>query len=58
VRGAAENFLPGAAVAATSFLKRRPGFGGGIVLFHEELSEARCATLAEAFPPLRCDRSP
>ena len=55
VLGATESFLPGAVVAVASFLRQHPGFGGGIVLFHDGLSEARCATLAEAFPPLRCE---
>ena len=51
--GATESFLPGAVVAVTSFLKQHPGFGGGIVLFHDGLPEALRATLAAAFPPLR-----
>lgn len=51
--GATQSFLPGAVVAVTSFLKQHPGFGGGIVLFHDGLPEALRTTLAEAFPPLR-----
>ncbi|MCY4634681.1 MAG: hypothetical protein OXG04_09300 [Acidobacteria bacterium] len=48
-----ESFLPGAVVAVASFLKQHPRFGGGMVFFHHGLPEARCAALAEAFPPLR-----
>ena len=55
VLGATETFLPGAVVAATSFLKQHPGFAGGAVLFHDGLPEARCADLERAFPPLRCE---
>lgn len=51
--GGTENFLPGAVVAIASFLKQHPGFGGGIVFFHDGLPEARCTALARAFPPLR-----
>ena len=53
VLGATDSFLPGAVVAVASFLKQHPGFGGGIVLFHDGLPEARHTALAEAFPPLR-----
>ena len=53
--GTTESFLPGAVVAVASFLKQHPGFGGGIVLFHDGLPEARCAALERAFPPLRCE---
>ena len=53
--GATESFLPGAVVAVASFLKQHPGFGGGVVLFHDGLSEARRAALERAFPPLRCE---
>ena len=53
--GATESFLPGAVVAVASFLKQHPGFGGGGVLFHDGLPEARCAALERAFPPLRCE---
>ena len=51
--GATENFLPGAVVAVSSFLKQHPGFAGGIVLFHDGMPEARCAALERAMPPLR-----
>ena len=51
--GATENFLPGALVAVSSFLKHHPGFGGGIVLFHDGLPAERCAALERALPPLR-----
>ena len=51
--GATENFLPGALVAVSSFLKQHPGFAGGIVLFHDGMPEARCAALERAMPPLR-----
>ena len=53
VLGATESFLPGALVAIASFLKQHPGFGGGAVLFHDGLPEARRAALERAFPPLR-----
>ena len=53
VLGGTENFLPGAVVAIASFLKQHSGFGGGVVLFHDGLSEARRAALERAFPPLR-----
>ena len=53
--GATESFLPGAVVAIASFLKQHPGFGGGIVLFHDGLPEERRAALERAFPPLRCE---
>ena len=50
---ATEEFIPGALVAVHSFLSHHPGFGGGIVLFHDGLPEERRTALAEAFPPLR-----
>lgn len=50
------DFLPGALVAASSFLSRHPGFGGGMVLFHDGLPEERRAALAGALPPLRFER--
>ena len=53
--GTTESFLPGALVAVASFLKQHPGFGGGVVLFHDGLPETRCADLERAFPPLRCE---
>ena len=53
--GATEHFLPGALVAVSSFLKHHPRFGGGIVLFHDGLSEERCTALERAFPPLRSE---
>ncbi len=52
---ATESFLPGALVAAHSFLARHPRFGGGMVLFHDGLSERGCAALARACPPLRLE---
>ena len=51
--GGTASFLPGAVVAVASFLKQHARFGGGMVFFHDGLPEARCAALAEAFPPLR-----
>ena len=51
--GATENFLPGALVAVSSFLRHHPGFGGGIVLFHDGLPAEQCAALERALPPLR-----
>ena len=53
--GETESLLSGAVVAVASFLKQHPGFGGGIVLFHDGLPEARRAALERAFPPLRCE---
>ena len=53
---ATEDFLPGALVAVSSFLSHHPGFGGGVVLFHDGLPDERCAALAEQFPPLRFER--
>lgn len=53
VLGATEDFLPGAVVTIASFLKQHPGFGGGVVLFHDGLPERCCASLERAFPPLR-----
>lgn len=52
---ATEDFLPGAVVAASSFLARHPRFRGGLVLFHDGLPEDRCVALAAAFPPLRLE---
>ena len=51
--GATESFLPGAVVAVSSFLRRHPGFAGGIVLFHDGLPAERCAALERSLPPLR-----
>ena len=50
---ATEKFLPGAIVAAHSFLQQHPGFCGGMLLFHNKLSAKRRAALARACPALR-----
>ena len=52
---ATADFLPGALVAASSFLARHPRFRGGLVLFHDGLPEDRRAALAAALPPLRVE---
>ncbi len=52
---ATRNFLPGAIVAAHSFLAHHPGFGGGMVLFHDGLPAQSCAALARACPKLRLE---
>lgn len=45
--GTTEDFVPGAFVLVTSFLKRHPAFGGDIVILHDDLCAAsRDALLA------------